>query len=142
LARAANIIGKIAADNERDCTGQFLHVDIVDPAFPKYDLTRRFGYGIASNFQPRAADGLCSSTTFADQADTNKTFNGANTMTSQFVDVLPGLPPISVLTVVAFGLMMGTMVLYMVSRIPELLLIAIVAFIYGVVPVISLIKHC
>jgi hypothetical protein len=63
-------------------------------------------------------------------------------MTMQIADLLPGLPPISTLTVIAFSLVISTMVLYMLSRIPELLLISAIAFIYGMVPLISVIKHC
>jgi hypothetical protein len=63
-------------------------------------------------------------------------------MTMQVADLLPGLPPISTLTVIAFSLVIGTMVLYMLSRIPELLLISAIAFIYGMVPLISMVKHC
>jgi hypothetical protein len=71
-----------------------------------------------------------------------KTFNGANIMTTQIADLLPGLPPISILTVIGFSLMLGTLVLYMLSRVPELLLITFIAFVYGVVPLISMVKHC
>jgi hypothetical protein len=63
-------------------------------------------------------------------------------MTMQVADLVPGLPPLSILTVIGFSLMIAMLVLYMLSRIPELLLIAVIACVYGMVPLISMVKHC
>jgi hypothetical protein len=37
--------------------------------------------------------------------------------------------------------MIATLVLYMLSRVPELLLITVISFLYGVVPLISMARH-
>lgn len=63
-------------------------------------------------------------------------------MTSMMVfDLLPGLPPVSILTVIAFSIVAASMTLYLLSRVPELLLITGISFLYGLVPVLAMVKH-
>ncbi len=63
-------------------------------------------------------------------------------MTSMMVsDLLPGLPPVSILTVIAFSMVAVSLTLYLLSRVPELLLITGISFLYGLVPVLGIIKH-
>jgi hypothetical protein len=62
-------------------------------------------------------------------------------MMMQMSNVLPGLPPLSILTVIGASVMISTLVLYMLSRVPELLLITFIAGMYAMVPVIGMMKH-
>jgi len=62
-------------------------------------------------------------------------------LTTTMSHLLPGLPPLSTVTVVAFGVVAVTAVLYLLSRVPELLLIGAISFIYGVVPLLAMWKH-
>jgi predicted PurR-regulated permease PerM len=62
-------------------------------------------------------------------------------MLMQVHDLLPGLPPLSILTVIGASVMIATLVLYMLSRVPELLLITFIAGLYALVPVIGMMKH-
>ncbi len=59
----------------------------------------------------------------------------------QIGDYLPGLPPLSIVTVAGAGLLAACTVLYFLSHKRELLLIAAVAGLYAVVPVLGMIKH-
>ena len=54
---------------------------------------------------------------------------------------LPGLPPLSIITVVGILIMAAALVMYLINPIRELLLITLVAFIYAAVPVIGMIHH-
>jgi hypothetical protein len=56
-------------------------------------------------------------------------------------DLLPNLPPLSILTVIGGCFVAASLVLYLLSRIPELLLITVISFLYAVVPVVGMIKH-
>jgi hypothetical protein len=56
-------------------------------------------------------------------------------------DFLPGLPPLSIITVVGVGILACCIVLYCLSRIRELLLIGGIAALYAIVPVIGMMKH-
>ncbi len=51
-------------------------------------------------------------------------------------NVIPGLPPLSIVTVVGMSMVAAGVVLYLISHARELLLISAIAFIYGVVPLI------
>ena len=62
-------------------------------------------------------------------------------ISTTITEVLPGLPPISTITVVAMGIVTTSTVLYLLSRIPELLLITAISFLYGLVPMLSILKH-
>ncbi len=62
-------------------------------------------------------------------------------MMMQVSDIIPGLPPLSILTVIGVCVMISTLTLYMLSRVPELLLVTCIAALYAVVPVIGMIRH-
>ena len=62
-------------------------------------------------------------------------------MMSQVSDLFPGLPPLSIITVVGLCIVAGSLLLYLLSRIPELLLITAISFIYASVPMLSMLKH-
>ncbi len=56
-------------------------------------------------------------------------------------EALPGLPPLSIITVVGMAIVAASLLLYLLSRVPELLLITAIAFLYAFVPVLPMIKH-
>ena len=60
-------------------------------------------------------------------------------MMMQVSDLLSGLPPVSIVTVIGLCLVGATLVLYLLSRIPEILLITLICLIYAAVPVLPLI---
>ncbi len=62
-------------------------------------------------------------------------------MMMQVSDLLPGLPPLSIVTVVGMSIMAATGVLYLLSRVRELLLIAGISLIYAAVPLLPMLKH-
>ncbi len=62
-------------------------------------------------------------------------------MTMQVSDLLPGLPPVSIITVIGFCIVSASLVLYLLSRIPELLLITGISFLYAAVPMLGILKH-
>jgi len=64
-----------------------------------------------------------------------------HSMMMQVTEFLPGLPPLSIITVVGLCLMATTAVLYLLSRMPELLLIAVISCIYAMVPMMGMLKH-
>jgi hypothetical protein len=64
-----------------------------------------------------------------------------NQMLMQVADLVPGLPPISIITVVGVSMMAVTGLLYLISRIPELLLLTIISMLYAAVPLLPLLKH-
>ena len=51
-------------------------------------------------------------------------------------NIIPGLPPLSVVTVVGMSTVAAGVGLYLISQARELLLISAIAFIYGVVPLL------
>jgi hypothetical protein len=63
------------------------------------------------------------------------------TMMIQAGDYLPGLPPLSIITVAGAGILAASVVLYFLSHAKELLYVGGIAALYAVVPVIGLIKH-
>ena len=62
-------------------------------------------------------------------------------MMVQLTDFFPGLPPLSLVTVIGLCLVISSLFLYMLSRIPELLLVTAIAFLYAAAPALSLLKH-
>ena len=57
-------------------------------------------------------------------------------------NLFPGLPPLSVVTVVGMSMVAAGVVLYLISHARELLLISAIAFIYGVGSADPLMKFC
>ncbi len=62
-------------------------------------------------------------------------------MMMQVKDFIPGFPPVSIITVIGLCVVAASLLLYLLSRVPELLLITIISFIYAAVPMLSMIKH-
>ncbi len=62
-------------------------------------------------------------------------------MLMQVADLVPGLPPISIITVVGVSVMAVTGIGYLISRIPELLLLTFISLLYAAVPVMHLLRH-
>ncbi len=62
-------------------------------------------------------------------------------MMMQVHDVLPGLPPLSILTVIGACVVIASLTLYLLSRVPELLLVTLIAALYAAVPVIGMMRH-
>ncbi len=57
-------------------------------------------------------------------------------------DFVSSLPPMSMLSTIAFSIVVAATVLYMLSRVREFLLIMAIALVYGCVPLLPvLIKH-
>ena len=62
-------------------------------------------------------------------------------MMMQMTDLLPGLPPLSIVTVVGLSIVAASSVLYLLSRAPELLLVTAISALYAAAPMISMLKH-
>jgi hypothetical protein len=60
--------------------------------------------------------------------------NWSDSMLIHLDNVIPGLPPLSVVTVVGMSMVAVGVVLYLINHSRELLLISAIAFIYGIVP--------
>ena len=59
-------------------------------------------------------------------------------MIMQVSDLLPGLPPLSIVAVVGLSIVVASSVLYLLSRIPELLLITGISLIYAAAPMMTM----
>jgi len=67
--------------------------------------------------------------------------NWSHSMMMQVSDLLPGLPPLSIVTVVGMSMVGATVLLYLLSRIRELLFIAGISLLYAAVPLLPMLKH-
>jgi hypothetical protein len=66
---------------------------------------------------------------------------GAKQMVLQVHELLPGLPPLSIITVIGMAIVASSLLLYLLSRVPELLLVTAISFLYAAVPMLSILKH-
>jgi hypothetical protein len=62
--------------------------------------------------------------------------NWSHSMLIHLDNIIPGLPPLSIVTVVGMSVVAAGVGLYLISHAREMLLISAIAFVYGVVPLL------